>query len=177
MSGPADAGPPLHPDIAPLAWLLGEWQGSGHGSYPSIGDFDYVETLVFAHVGRPFVAYVQRSADALDGRRLHAETGYLRPAGPGRAEMVVASPTGIVEVHQGILRATSAGMELELSSRSVGATSTAKEVTAVERSFVLDGGVLRTRLSMAAVGHPLTHHLASALHLVGQGRGEGPAPA
>jgi hypothetical protein len=166
--GPDPATPPLHPDLAALAGLLGEWTGTGRGSYPSIEEFDYVETLGFTHTGRAFLCYSQRTSDANDGRPLHMETGYLRPAGTGRVELVVVAPTGIVEVDEGTLGpAGGGGLELRLGSRSIASTSTAKLVTEVERIFTLDAGVLSTRLAMAAVGYPLTHHLASELRRSG----------
>ena len=56
-------------------------------------------------------------------------------------------------------------MEMVLSSRLVGLSSSAKTVTVVQRTLRLDGGVLRSTLAMAAVGEPLTHHLASELTL------------
>lgn len=156
--------PMLHPDVAELAPLLGEWSGAGHGSYPSIESFDYIETLRFEHVGKPFLIYAQRTRHAADGRALHIESGYLRPAGTGRVELVVAQPTGIVEVDEGSVDTAADGtLEIRLSSRSVGLTSSAKEVTAVGRTFRLHGGVLLITMAMAATGHPLTHHLASEL--------------
>ena len=152
--------PALHPDLNEIAFLIGTWSGPGLGSYPTIDDFGYTETLTFGHVGKPFIAYSQRTTAADDGRPLHAETGYLRPGGPGRAEMTIAQPTGFTELLEGDIEA---GPRIVLISRAVNSTTTAKEVTATERRFELIDGVLVVSMSMAAVGVPMTHHLRSDL--------------
>jgi hypothetical protein len=153
---------PLHPSLAPLAFLVGTWEGPGEGSYPTIEDFGYVERLVVGHVGKPFLSYTQSTWDPATGAPMHAETGYLRVAGVpagGGVEMVVAQPTGVTEVSVG----TIVDGVVRLRTVEVGLTPTAKSVTAVERELRPDGGGLRVRLAMAAVGEGLTHHLLSRL--------------
>jgi len=156
-----------HPAIAMLTPLLGEWSGPGHGSYPTIESFDYVETVHFSHSGKPFLAYTQRTLSARDASPLHVESGYLRPRDHGGIELVVSQPTGIVEVDEGTLELRGeTGIEIRLRSSTVGLTSSAKEVTEVERRYHLEDDVLAVSLSMAAVGQPLTHHLAAELRRV-----------
>ncbi|MEY8017068.1 peroxynitrite isomerase [Mycobacterium servetii] len=154
----------LHPDLEALAPLLGTWAGRGAGEYPTIEPFDYFEEVAFSHVGKPFLAYAQKTRAVADGRPLHAETGYLRVPQPGNLELVLAHPTGVAEIEVGTFSAAGGVIELDLSTTSVGLTPTAKEVSALGRSLRIEGDELSYSLRMGAVGQPLQHHLAAVLH-------------
>lgn len=155
--------PPLHPSLASLAFLLGTWAGSGTGEYPTIDPFAYNESITFSHVGKPFLAYSQGTRASDDGRPLHAETGYWRCPSPGRIEVVLAHPTGVVEVEEGTIEDGT----ITLTTVHVARTSTAKDVTSLTRvlRFTHDQGasVLHYTVAMGAVGVPETHHLAATL--------------
>jgi THAP4-like, heme-binding beta-barrel domain len=154
----------LHPDIAVLAPLLGTWSGTGSGEYPTIRPFDYLEEISFSHTGKPFLTYTQRTrAVDDDDRLLHAEIGYVRAPSPNRIEWVLAHPTGITEIQQGPLSISGDALEMDLLSTAIGRTDSAKEVTAVSRNIRIDGDELTYDLHMAAVGHPLRHHLSAQL--------------
>lgn len=157
------ATPVLHEAISPLAFLLGTWSGRGHGEYPTIESFDYDETISFGHVGKPFLVYGQRTTAVADGSPMHAESGYLRLPG-GRAELVLAHPSGIVEIEEGTFTPSATGGVLELVTTFVHGTSTAKRVDGLRRRFEIDGDILRYRVAMAAVGVEMVHHLDAELH-------------
>ena len=155
----SDGPPPLHADLEHLVFLLGSWKGKGSGDYPDIEPFQYLEVSTFTHVGKPFIAYAQRTRDATTGEPLHAETGYLRPVNPARAEFVIAQPTGIVEIHDVEVRGTT----LLMASSTVVGTPTAKAVTGVARRVSVARDEMQYTVEMAAMGHDMQHHLSATL--------------
>lgn len=162
------ASPVFDDRLGPLTMLTGTWAGRGRGIYPTIATFEYLEEISFLDGGvKPFLAYTQRTKAADDGRPLHAESGYLRWAA-GSPEWIIASPTGVTEVHTGSLdvvsEATGEGLDLFLRTSSVSASPSAKRVDSVERRLRLRGDVLEYELHMAAVGEPHQLHLTATLH-------------
>ena len=154
-------GPALHPDIAPLGFLLGSWMGEGKGFYSTISPFEYGEEVRVWHVGKPYLAYTQRAWLLADGSPSHGETGFFRMAGPERVELVIAHPNGHAEVSEGSLRGTA----ISLVSSAIASTSTAKKLTAIERDIAVDGERMTYELGMAAVGQSLEGHLQAELRL------------
>ncbi len=142
----------------PLAFLVGTWRGSGRGEYPTIEPFAYDEEVEIAALPSGALSYAQRTRDAATGAPRHAESGWFRVVGDG-VELVVAQPTGIAEVHAG----PRDGQVLELRAGAVVATPSAVEVRDVTRRIEVRDDVMTYRLAMAAVGQPLTHHLAATL--------------
>lgn len=153
----------LHPDLEPIAWLLGAWRGTGQGEYPTIEPFSYGEEIRFLNVpDKPFLLYTQKTWALDDHRPLHSEMGYWRPKPGGGIEVILAHPTGIAEIEEGRIE----GRAIELITKTVGYATTAKEVTRVERTIVLQGKALRYEVRMAAVGQPLQTHLVAELYKV-----------
>ena len=148
----------------PLAAFVGSWAGAGAGSYPTIDAFGYAEQIEIRPVpGKPILAYRSATKASDDGRTLHGESGFLRMVGAGDVELVVAQGSGLVEVAEGVVDATSDSTELMLASVAVAGTSTAKQVTATERRYRVVADTLTYDLDMAAVGQPLLPHLHATL--------------
>jgi len=151
--------PALHSEIQPLAFLLGTWRGEGVGVYPTIEDFAYLEEIEIDHVGKPFLVYRQKTRRKETGEPLHTEVGYYRAPSPSTAELVIAQPTGVAEIHTGVID----GTRVSLRSLQVACTPSAKRVDSVERDLVVDGDELRYELFMSAVGQPHQIHLRATL--------------
>ncbi len=154
--------PDVHADLEPLSFLLGAWHGGGDGEFPTIGAFRYGEEMVFEHVGDPFLLYSQRSWLEAHEAPLHFERGFVRPAAPGRVELVLAHPLGLTEVAEGTLE----GTVMTTASTAMGRTTTGDPVIELVRRWRVDGDRLSVELDMATEMTPLARHLTGELRRV-----------
>jgi nitrobindin-like protein len=156
---PAD----LHPDLMPVAFLLGQWHGNGHGDYPTIDAFEFGQEIGFTHDGRPFLHYFSRTwlldEHGNEGRPLALETGFLRPRPDREVELLLTHPTGFAEIYYG----TVDGARLVLNTDAVLRTSSAKEYVAGQRLYGLVEGDLLWTFDMAAQGQSLQPHIWARL--------------
>jgi hypothetical protein len=165
-------GPDLHPSLRGLVPFVGVWRGRGSGEYPTIEPFEFAQEITISHDGRPFLAYESRAwlvtADGEPIRPSAREVGWWRPVvldgePTDEVEALFCTPTGIMELHVGQIT----GVRVEFSSDAVVRTATAKEVNAGHRLYGIVDRALLYAQDMAAVGQPLTSHLAAKLTRVG----------
>jgi len=158
--------------------MIGRWEGVGVVGYPTVQEVRFGQEVQVWHDGRPFLHY-RSQAHLLDDdgavvRPLASETGYWRvvvPEDPEAAareaagvdvEVLLAHPTGVVEIYTG--RALAG--RVDLSTDVVARTTTAKEYTAATRLYGSVEGDLLWAMDMAAVGQPLTPHASARLKRV-----------
>jgi hypothetical protein len=165
-------GPELHKHVQQLLPFIGVWRGRGSGEYPTIEPFEYAQEVRISHDGRPFLAYEARAwlvtPDGQPIRPGYREVGWWRPvlAEDGTVtdeiEALFCAPTGIAEIYAGQV----SGVKLEMATRKIGLTDTAKQVDAGTRLYgIVDRDLLYAQ-EMKAVGQPLLPHLAARLERI-----------
>jgi hypothetical protein len=157
----------VHERLEHLAFLIGTWRGLGVVGYPTIEEQRYEQEVVFAHDGRPFLEYSSRTwiidADGNRQKQSAREAGWWRPGKePRDVEVLLAHPSGIVEVYVGEV----VFHKIELRTDVVARTETAKAVNALHRLYGLVEGDLAYAIDMAAVEQGLQPHLSARLQRV-----------
>lgn len=159
--------PDLPRELAPLAWLIGRWEGSGAMVYPTVDDRQFAQEIECHHDGRPFLYWTSRSwllgEDGTKERLAAVETGFWRPLPNEEAELLLVHPMGILEMYYG----TAVPAKIQLRTDGVMRSPSAKEYNAATRLYGLVESKLMWRMDMAAVGQPMQAHLSAELERVG----------
>ena len=160
----------LPSELAPLAWLVGNWAGAGVVGYPTIESAHFGQEISCWHDGRPFLQWHSRTW-LLDEagekvRPLATETGFWRPVTEDsdgtNVELLLTHPTGIVEMYAGHAQPA----KIELRTDGVMRSPHAKDYSAGHRMYGYVQSNLLWAMDMAAMGQPLTSHLSAELKRV-----------
>ena len=156
----------LHPDLTPIAWMIGRWEGSGKATYPGTEDFDFGQQIDFAHNGGNYLHYLSQMFEVDDHglaiRPLGMETGFWRPQSDGSLELVMCHPAGYAEVWYGSIT----GPKIELVTDAVVRTASAEEYAAGQRLYGNVAGELLWTFDKAAYGYSLKAHMWGRLRRI-----------
>lgn len=160
----------LSPALAPLAWLVGRWEGAGVVGYPTIESANFGQEIVVSHDGRPFLEWQSHTwlLDPESGERvrpLATELGIWRVLDNGEIELLLTHNTGIIEMYVG--RRDPAKPMIEMRTDGVLRSPATKEYNAGARLYGLVDADLMWAMDMAAVGQPLQSHASAQLKRVG----------
>ena len=159
--------PDLPPALAPLAWLIGEWEGAGVVGYPTIESVHFGQEVSVTHDGRPFLEWQSRTwlldEQGNKVRPLARELGFWRPLENNEVEFLLTHPTGIVEMYHG----TTSPAKIEIRTDGVIRSPHAKDYRAAARMYGLVNSDMMWVMDMAAVDQPLQSHVSAQLKRVG----------
>ena len=153
----------LHPDLNPLAWMIGTWRGNGHGEYPGTERFDFQQEVTFSHDGRPFLTYFSRSWIINEKNEITStaasETGFWRIKPNNQLEVILAHSTGIAEGWVGVFD----GPKIQLVMDHSYSAPSAKSINEGQRLYGLVDGELFYAYDMAYGRNKLQAHIWSTL--------------
>lgn len=158
----------LHPDLMGLAWMIGRWEGTGKGTWPGEGEFEYGQQIDFAHNGGPYLHYLSQTFEldekgtAVGARTM--ETGFWRPRPDGEVEVVLSAAEGWSEVWVGKIT----GAKIELTTDAVMRTSTGADYTAGQRLYGNVEHDLLWAFDRATSDQPLQTYMWARLQRVAQ---------
>ena len=173
----------LAPEVYPLAWLVGRWEGDGVVRYPTIPEARIRQEVGVDHDGGPYLRWsatlwlATDDADGDDGNDdggpahgqvWSTESGYWRippvrpadtPDGKEPVELLLIDPSGHLSLYAGIV----GGGRIDLASDLIARTPDAAEVNAATRLYGLVDGALLWAWDIAAFGEPLQSYASASL--------------
>ncbi|GAB77813.1 protein of unknown function [Austwickia chelonae] len=159
----------LQPVLAPLAWLVGRWEGAGVIGYPDMESANFGQEIVCSHDERAFLRWESRTwllaDDGSQVRPLATELGFWRVLESGEIELLLSHPTGVVEMYAG--KRDEQRPVVQLRTDGVMRSPESKEYNAATRMYGFVDSQLMWAMDMAACGHPLQSHASAKLRRVG----------
>ena len=163
----------LAPEVYPLAWLVGRWEGEGVIAYPTIPEVAVTQQVVVDHDGGPYLRWTSTVwlADPTgeSGPRVWGtESGFWRvppdrpadlPTDRHPVELLLVDPAGHLTLYAGV---TGNG-RIDLASDLIARTPDAAEVSAATRLLGLVNGELMWTWDIAAFGQPLQSYASARL--------------
>ncbi len=166
----------LAPEAYPLAWLVGEWRGTGIVEYPEIPRATFEHVVTFDHDGGPYLSYTSTMtlfSDDGPGQVWSAESGFWRVApeaaegielreGQAPLEVLIADAAGILSLYVG----TVGNGRVDLATDLMARTATAAEVAGATRMYGLVNSRLLWAWDLAAFGNELRSYASAELDRV-----------
>lgn len=177
----------LAPEVYPLAWLVGRWEGEGVVVYPNVPETRVRQEVVVDHDGGPYLRWTSTlrlveepaaegpaeegdgtPADEVSGHVWATESGYWRvpperpsdiPADRHPVELLLVDPAGHMTLYAGMV----GNGRIDLVSDLIARTPDAAEVSAATRLYGLVQGELMWTWDLAAFGEPLQSYASARL--------------
>jgi THAP4-like, heme-binding beta-barrel domain len=153
----------LHPDLMPLAWIIGTWRGKGKAEYPGMKAINYAQEVSFNHDGQNYLNYFSRTWEIDDDNEIikphDSEVGFWRVRDKEVLEVVLSHNSGTNEGWLGLIR----GPKIQLAMDKTYESPSAKAIAAGSRLYGLVEGQLFTSLDVEKDGHELQAYMWSSL--------------
>ncbi|MCX2969829.1 FABP family protein [Streptomyces sp. TRM70308] len=158
----------LHPDLVPLAFLLGDWTGAGVADFPGAEQCNFGQEVSFRHDGRDFLEYVSHSwvldAEGRKVRPLETETGYWRIGEGRKVEVTMVRDQGIAEIWYGEL--AEGKPQIDLATDAVARLASAAAYSGGKRLYGFVKGDLMWVGEKATPEVPLRPYMSAQLKKV-----------
>lgn len=152
----------LNPALTALGWLVGRWEGTGHGTDHEGNSFEFEQRAEFQHNGGEYLYYVSQTF-LLDGettRALGMETGFWRPKADASVEVELANSDGWTEILVGKIQVTRVDLTTDAVVRGESATV---EHMSGQRLYGKVEGDLMYALDRSTTSHELRPHMWARL--------------
>lgn len=157
----------LNPKLAALGWLVGRWEGTGHGMTPDGNEFTFEQAVEFGHNGSDYMFYASQTflldADGKATEPLDMESGFWRPLPDATLDVVIAHSHGWAEVWTGTIQL----QRMDLTTDAVMRTGSASiDYTAGVRVYGAVEGDLMYATDIATATTPLKPYMWARLKRV-----------